>query len=65
MYTKMKTLTGKVPGVTVYYSSSEFRRYSIELAGGADPSYIYQNDKPTIKELREYKARYDKENGNV
>ena len=65
MYKAMKTLTGKVADVNVYYSNDEFRRYSIELTGGYEPSYIYQNSRPTIKELREYKLRYDKENGNI
>ena len=65
MYKTMKTFEGKVDGVTVYSSRHEFRRYSIELSGGYEPSYIYQNSKPTIKELKEYKLRYDKENGNI
>ena len=64
MYKVMKTLTDKVPGVIVYQSRSEFRQYRIELSGGYEESYVYQNTKPTIKELREYKLRYDKENGN-
>ena len=65
MYKEMKTLTGKINGVNVYYSNSEFKRYSIELTGGYDASYVYKNNKPTIKELKEYKLRYDKENGNA
>ena len=65
MYKVMKTFKDKIEGVLVYSSRSEFRRYSIELSGGYDNSYIYQNQKPTITELRAYKLRYDKENGNV
>ena len=64
-YKAMKTFEGKVEGVIVFSSRSAFRRYSIELSGGYEPAYIYQNSKPTIKELREYKIRYDKYNGNI
>ena len=54
-YKKMKTLD-KVEGVEVFWSSTEFRRYSIEVKDRmGDFKNIYQNQKPTIKELREYK----------
>lgn len=65
MYKEMKKFQNKIEGVTVLSSRTEFRRYCIELSGGYEPSYIYQNSLPTIKELRDYKLRYDKENGNI
>ncbi len=52
-YKKMKTLS-MVDHVEVFWSSTEFRRYSIKLSGRGDPVFIYSNSKPTIRELREY-----------
>ena len=56
-YKEMKTLN-KVDRVTVYWSNTEFRRYSIEVKNRLG-EYVYQytNHKPTIKELREIKER--------
>ena len=60
MYKLMKTFKNKVEYVSVYSSRTEFRRYLIEVdykGLGTDIQKIYQNNKPTIAELREYKAR--------
>ena len=61
MYKLMKTFKNKVEYVSVYSSRTEFRRYLIEInykgLGGTYIQKIYQNNKPTIAELKEYKAR--------
>lgn len=64
MYKLMKTFTNKIEGVEVYSSRTEFRKYHIEInVRGVEYSSIYQNNKPTIKELREYKRRLELPNG--
>jgi len=61
-YTEMKSLSNKVKNVAVYYAkprNSEFRQYSIEVTDRiGEFRYIYQSDKPTIKELKDYAMRY-------
>jgi len=58
---KLKTLSSKVKGVSVYSSRTEFRRYSIEVTDRlGEFRYVYQNQTPTLKELKDYKIRlYD------
>jgi len=60
MYKLLKTFESKIEYVTVYSSRTEFRRYLIEIdykGLGTEVQKIYQNNKPTISELREYKRR--------
>jgi hypothetical protein len=61
-YTEMKSLSNKVKNVAVYYATpvnSEFRQYSIEVTDRiGEFRYVYQNDKPTIEELKDYAIRY-------
>ena len=57
-YRELKTFKNKVPNIKVFSSSTEFRRYQIEISTHGNPIYTYQNQKPTIKELRELVARY-------
>ena len=59
-YKKLKTLSSKVEGVTVYSSRTEFefRRYSIEVTDRlGEFRYVYQNQTPTLTELKDYKSR--------
>jgi hypothetical protein len=51
-YKEMKSLN-KVEDVTVFWSNTEFRRYAIRFnLRGVDEGWVYQNQKPTITELR-------------
>ena len=64
MYKLMKTFTNKVEGIEVYSSRTEFRRYCIEInVRGVEYRSIYQNNKPTIRELRQDKIRLELPNG--
>ena len=60
-YTEMKSLTNKIENVNVYYAkprNSEFRQYSIEVIDRqGEPRYVYQNQKPTLTELKDYSHR--------
>ena len=56
----MKTFTNKVEGIEVYSSRTEFRRYCIEVnVRGIEYKSVYQNNKPTIKEIKEIKRRLE------
>ena len=60
MYKLMKTFTNKVEGIEVYSSRTEFRRYCIEVnVRGIEYKSVYQNNKPTIKEIKEIKRRLE------
>ena len=54
---KMKTLCDKVEDIEVFYSKYAFRRYNIQYYNGYDYDNIYQNQKPTIKELKQIQKR--------
>jgi len=60
-YTEMKSLSDKVKNVNVYYAKpkhSEFRRYSIEVIDRlGEQRYVYQEQKPTLTELKDYGVR--------
>ena len=60
MYKLLKTFEDKIEYVSVSSSRTEFRRYLIEIdykGLGIEVQKIYQNNKPTLSELKEYKRR--------
>lgn len=58
-YKEMKTLSNKVGNVKVYWSSTEFRRYAVRITDRlGEYKFMYMNNKPTLKELKEYGGRY-------
>ena len=56
-WTKMKTLCDRVEGIEVFYSNYAFRRYNIQCHNGYDYVNIYQNQKPSVKELKQIQKR--------
>lgn len=48
-----------ISDITVWKDVHAFRVYQITLVGRInEEKYIYQNYKPTIKELREFREKY-------
>ena len=58
---EMKTLSNKVSDIEVYYSNKGWRRYNIQYVDRlGDYHNIYQNQKPTLSELKELKEKITK-----